>query len=476
MPLTPQQARAALAPGSVAVTAGAGTGKTFVLAERYLYYLRDRGCSPLEVVAATFTDKAAQELKSRIRSFVRAQHPDRLDWLAELEAAPISTLHSLAKRVCEEHPDKADVPASFSIIDDIEAPTWIAEQIGEALANLPAEIYDVVPYSQLKTAIEALIKDPISVRRAFDRIPEDWEQVWGEIAEQMRDRVFTELLDDSRWGDCYYVLNNTFGKSGDKLEDGRLTGLAGMAAIEDRQDVQKYLDAIKAIKTGVGSAKSWPPGDKERVNSTLKTLKELTKKVREKNLLTLDLGEADQGLALKLPYVCQAFNAVYEHLRQAKHRQRILTFEDLEVGAITALESAEVRAYYRDRFQAFLVDEFQDTNPVQAQIVNALTGLNNPQIEPASLTIVGDVKQSIYSFRRADVSVFLDFSDRIKNGGGNRVEMSLCFRTHGRLIHQINQIFKPLLQDIHQDLDASRQDAPDDRHRWRCSRSMRRRG
>lgn len=415
-------------------------------------------------------------MKSRIRSFVRAQHPDRLDWLAELEAAPISTLHSLAKRVCEEHPDKADVPASFSIIDDIEAPTWIAEQIGEALANLPAEIYDVVPYSQLKTAIEALIKDPISVRRAFDRIPEDWEQVWGEIAEQMRDRVFTELLDDSRWGDCYYVLNNTFGKSGDKLEDGRLTGLAGMAAIEDRQDVQKYLDAIKAIKTGVGSAKSWPPGDKERVNSTLKTLKELTKKVREKNLLTLDLGEADQGLALKLPYVCQAFNAVYEHLRQAKHRQRILTFEDLEVGAITALESAEVRAYYRDRFQAFLVDEFQDTNPVQAQIVNALTGLNNPQIEPASLTIVGDVKQSIYSFRRADVSVFLDFSDRIKNGGGNRVEMSLCFRTHGRLIHQINQIFKPLLQDIHQDLDASRQDAPDDRHRWRCSRSMRRRG
>lgn len=463
MPLTPQQARAALAPGSVAVTAGAGTGKTFVLAERYLYYLRDRGCSPLEVVAVTFTEKAAQELKSRIRSFVRAQHPDRLDWLAELEAAPISTLHSLAKRVCEEHPDKANVPASFSMIDDIEAPTWTAEQIGEALAGLPAEIYDVIPYSQLKRAIDTLIHDPIAVRQALDRIPEDWETVWGEIAEQMRDRVLTGLLDDPRWGDCYFVLNNTLGKAGDKLEDGRLTALTGMVAIEDRRDIQKYLDAIQAIDLRGGSKKNWPPGDVERVKAVIKTLKELTKKVRDQGLLTLELGEADRVLALKLPYLRQAFNLVCEHLRQAKHRQRILTFDDLEVGAITALEYAEVRAYYRDRFRAFLVDEFQDTNPVQAQIINALTGLNNPQADPASLTIVGDVKQSIYRFRRADVGVFLDFSDRIVAGGGDRVEMSLCFRTHDRLIGQINQIFKPLLHEIHQDLDASRRDAPDDR-------------
>ncbi len=463
MPLTPQQARAALAPGSVAVTAGAGTGKTFVLAERYLYYLRDRGCSPLEVVAATFTDKAAQELKSRIRSFVRAQHPDRLDWLAELEAAPISTLHSLAKRVCEEHPDKAGVPASFSIIDDIEAPTWIAEQIGEALANLPAEIYDVVPYSQLKIAIKMLITDPISVRQAFDRIPEDWERVWGEIVEQMRDRLFTELLNDPRWGDCYYVFNNTFGQQGDKLEEYRLTALASMTAIEDRRDVEKYLAAIQATKANCGSKKNWPPGDVERVKEAIKTLKALTKKLYEKGSLSIELGEADRILAVKLPYLRQAFNGVCEHLRQAKHRQRILTFDDLEVGAIAALGYADVRDYYRARFRAFLVDEFQDTNPVQAQIVNALTGFNDPQIEPASLTVVGDVKQSIYSFRRADVSVFLDFSDRIKTGGGDRVEMSLCFRTHDRLIKQINQIFKPLLNEIHQDLDASRQDAPDDR-------------
>ncbi|TAF55007.1 MAG: DNA helicase UvrD [Oscillatoriales cyanobacterium] len=463
MPLTPQQARAALTPGSVAVTAGAGTGKTFVLAERYLYYLRDRGYSPLEVVAVTFTDKAAQELKSRIRSFVRAQHPDRLNWLAELEAAPISTLHSLAKRVCEEHPDKAKVPASFSIIDNIEAPIWRMEQIGEALAALPAEIYDIVPYSQLKRAIDALLNDSIAARQALDCLPEDWETVWGDIAEQMRDRVLTTLLDDPRWGDCYYVLNNTVGKAGDKLEEHRLTALASMIAIEDRRELQQNLDAIQAIRTGVGSVKNWPPGDKDRVNSTLKTLKELTKKIQEKGLLTITLGDADRVLAMKLPAIRQAFHLVYEHLRQAKHRQRILTFDDLEVGAITALDYDDVCEYYRDRFQAFLVDEFQDTNPVQAQIVKALTGLNNSHVKPANLTIVGDVKQSIYRFRRADVRVFLDFSDRITAGGGDRVEMSLCFRTHDRLIQQINQIFKPLLHDIHQDLDASRQDAPDDR-------------
>ncbi|MGD1901865.1 MAG: UvrD-helicase domain-containing protein [Geitlerinemataceae cyanobacterium] len=462
MGLTPQQARAALAPGSVAVTAGAGTGKTFVLAERYLYYLRDRDCSPLEVVAATFTEKAAQELKSRIRSFVRAQHPDRLDWLAELEAAPICTLHSLAKRVCEEHPDRAGVPASFSIIDDIEAPTWMDEQLCEALANLPDEIYDAIPYSQLEAAIARLLGDPISVGQAFDRLPADWEADWGALVEEMRDRELSKLLDDPGWADCYFVLNNTCGKAGDKLEEARLNGLTAMMAIEDRREIQGYLEAIKSINLRGGSKKNWPPGDVERVKAELKTLKALTKKPLEKGSLTVELGEADRALAAKLPVLRRAFELVREHFRKAKHRQRILTFDDLEVGAIAALEHAEVRAYYRDRFRAFLVDEFQDTNPVQAQIVNALTGLGNPTEEPASLTVVGDVKQSIYSFRRADVRVFLDFSDRIVAGGGDRVEMSLCFRTHAPLIDGINKIFRPLLEDIHQDLDAARTVAPDD--------------
>jgi ATP-dependent helicase/nuclease subunit A len=98
--ITPEQQAAAYAPCSVVITAGAGTGKTHMLAERYLYYLRERNLSPLEIVAVTFTEKAAIELRSRIRTLVSQELPQRLDLLAELEAAQISTIHALSARVC----------------------------------------------------------------------------------------------------------------------------------------------------------------------------------------------------------------------------------------------------------------------------------------------------------------------------------------------------------------------------------------
>src|SRR5947209_1280116 len=104
---TPEQRMAIEADGSIAVTAGAGTGKTEMLSERYLYHLTAHNLSPLEVVAVTFTDKAAAELRSRIREKATERLPGFADLLAELEAAQISTFHSLANRICREHPEAA---------------------------------------------------------------------------------------------------------------------------------------------------------------------------------------------------------------------------------------------------------------------------------------------------------------------------------------------------------------------------------
>ena len=102
MNATEQQQQAIRAPGSVAVIAGAGTGKTHMLTERYLHHLTADSLSPLEVIAVTFTEKAAEELRSRIRERVRVRLEGREDLLAELEAAQISTIHALCARVCRE--------------------------------------------------------------------------------------------------------------------------------------------------------------------------------------------------------------------------------------------------------------------------------------------------------------------------------------------------------------------------------------
>jgi ATP-dependent helicase/nuclease subunit A len=151
--LTEEQQRAVKARSSVAVVAGAGTGKTHMLTERYFHHLSEDNYSPLEVVAVTFTEKAAGELKSRIRGRVSERMPDREDLLAELEAAQISTIHALCARICREHPDEAEVPPDFSILDELRGRLWTADRLVDALDELPAEHYEALPYPLMQVAL-----------------------------------------------------------------------------------------------------------------------------------------------------------------------------------------------------------------------------------------------------------------------------------------------------------------------------------
>ncbi|MEM6613306.1 MAG: UvrD-helicase domain-containing protein, partial [Cyanobacteria bacterium P01_C01_bin.72] len=170
-------------------------------------------------------------------------------------------------------------------------------------------------------------------------------------------------------------------------------------------------------------------------------------------LVDLDLTEADERLKLMLPALNKAYYEVKNYLSRLKLQRQVLTFSDLEIYALQALTHPDVQKYYQQRWQIFLVDEFQDTNPTQAELLTTLTAA-------AELTIVGDIKQSIYGFRRADIRVFQQFRDRILQNNGKEVILSTSFRTHKTLIDQFNQIFAPLLAENHQDLNAFRSEKP----------------
>src|SRR6185503_12454454 len=129
---------------------------------------------------------------------------------------------------------------------------------------------------------------------------------------------------------------------------------------------------------------------------------------------------------------------------------RLLDFADLEHYALAALQHVDVREHYAARWKAMLVDEFQDTNPVQEEILNALTSAG------VRLTIVGDEKQSIYGFRRADPRVF----ERFRLSIDNDVVLDKTFRTHGGLVRPLNSIFSNTLGAAHQPLDAHRMKLP----------------
>ena len=419
-------------------------GKTHLLTSRYLFYLQNKQVSPLEIVAVTFTEKAAEELRSRIRNAIKAQMPDRRDILAELEAAQISTIHALASRICAEFSELAEIPANFTVIESSQGKIWLANALEEAIAELPSQYFKVLPYSLMKQALKALLDDPYTAELALKQGIGDWQQ----LIEQNRTKALKDLVEPPTWQKARELLQTNTGAAQDKLEIVRQDTLEAIADLEQGHINNEIITCLEKIKTNVGSQKNWE--DITLVRNALKTVKNNTKELNKTGLLTSELTEADKRLEQIIPAIAAAYREVTTKLDHLKQQARVLTFSDLEIFALKALKQPQVREYYQQRWRVFLVDEFQDTNPTQAELLQALT-------QQAELTIVGDIKQSIYGFRRADIAVFADFKQQILQQQGTEVVLNKSFRTHAKLVNQINAIFQPLLGEMHQDLAAFRE-------------------
>ncbi|HIK08725.1 MAG TPA: UvrD-helicase domain-containing protein [Oscillatoriaceae cyanobacterium M33_DOE_052] len=455
MNLTPQQQTAASAKASVAVIAGAGTGKTHMLAARYLHHITSHGLSPLQVVACTFTEKAAAELRHRIRQGMQTGSQfDGLQVRSELEAAFIGTIHGLAARICREHPAAAGVPPDFTVLDEI-APLglgstgkiWLVGQLDLALDSLPDEIYEKIPYSLLRQILAALLADPIAAEKALAvKVSAD------DMASKLRQQALEQLQREAGWRDAIETLGQFAGPVSDRREQARQDALNALQLLET--DPPQALENLNSISLKGGSKKQWPDGGFQEISDAISTLKNISKKAVK--YINLQPGAADEQMAQMLPVLRRAFELSRDLIAQAKRKARVLDFADLEVYARKALQNAEVREYYAQQWQAFLVDEFQDTNPVQGEILELLLDRETRDKNSAILTIVGDAKQSIYGFRRANVELFHQWQERIVAGGGEVVELATSFRTNTQLVQNVNSIFQPILGNLHQNLDANR--------------------
>ncbi|HQX55675.1 MAG TPA: UvrD-helicase domain-containing protein, partial [Pyrinomonadaceae bacterium] len=210
MALTSDQKSAAEADGCVAVTAGAGTGKTRMLAERYLHHVRKHELSPLAIVAVTFTEKAAAELRSRIRqTLIEKLNDEKL--IAEIEAAQISTMHSLAGRICRDFYDIAGIPADFVILDELESPLWASEKFDEALGQIDVEISDDLGFKWLVGVLNELLRDPLASEKALSLGAENWRQA----IDQARADAIAALVDSDVWSDASGILSDCCGGADD---------------------------------------------------------------------------------------------------------------------------------------------------------------------------------------------------------------------------------------------------------------------
>ncbi|NJL52320.1 MAG: UvrD-helicase domain-containing protein [Hydrococcus sp. SU_1_0] len=315
----------------------------------------------------------------------------------------------------------------------------VKDGLQQALTQLSPEIFQLIPYSLLKDVLGRLLDDPYTAQKALQQGIQDWEQ----LIVNARLQAVKTIINDATWQPSQEILQQHQGQGGDKLEIIRLSVLDAIADLENAENIEMAVATIQQINLRVGSSKNWQ--DMKAVKNALTTLRDLVKRVVSQGLLDLTLGEADEQLKLMLPALTEAYQEVMGYLSRLKLQRQVLTFNDLELYALKALTNISVQDYYQQRWQVFLVDEFQDTNPTQAELLQTLTS-------KAELTIVGDIKQSIYGFRRADIRVFQQFRDRILANNGKEVILSTSFRTHETLINQLNQLFAPLLAENRQDL------------------------
>jgi ATP-dependent helicase/nuclease subunit A len=415
------------------VEAAAGTGKTTALVGRIVALVCE-GVSTLErIVAVTFTEKAAGEMKLRLRGEIeRARNaadvtPERsarfAKALSQLELARIGTIHAFCGDLLRERPVEAGVDPLFEVAAE--------DQVGDlmdrafdgwfqnALADPPDGVRRILrrrsrwqkPRDALRNAAASLAEHrdfPTTWRRdPFDRPSEIDELILG----------LTELGE----------LGSKASWSGDRLAQNlcEIKRFTDENARLERVRGRDY-DGLEAILSGVARYKSWAwKGAKRTSFGSFSRDDVLARRDAVKANLDTFLRKSNADLAPLFQEALQPALAVYEELKTRGGR---LDFLDLLVKARNLIrDNATVREELQKRCTHYFVDEFQDTDPIQAELLLLLSS-DNPQESnwlsvspiPGKLFLVGDPKQSIYRFRRADVAIYLQVKDMLLSRGGSR--------------------------------------------------------
>ena len=464
---TPVQETAITCPGSLCVTAGAGTGKTYVLVSRYLDLLGRKGdeqAGVQEILALTFTEKAAAEMKDRVRQALSAaEGEEAARFRDDLMWAGISTIHSFCARILREYALEAGLEPGFSVIEDYE----LAEMREEALYRL---LYTPLP-ERVRTAVLTCLRT-LGVRQVQETLTALYDQRWE--AEQFFTRVkntpealialWREAVEAEQRDICSQFFTSPAGDAAVVLgelatafageNDGAARYLAEASPYLKVLDPERSAETCHALaallsctgRKGMGSAKILGPDVKKRLNIAYSALKEWGDGIPH-GLLTLTVSPDDPETQETIRTL-QALGTVFSWFSDAVGRQKaqrgVIDFGDMLISTRTLLATNPVaRNGIAAKYRAIMVDEFQDTDPLQAAIISDILTATGKE---RSLFVVGDPKQSIYLFRNADVTQFKATRDRIlAEGSGREVALDTSFRSAPEIIGLVNTLFSTIL-------------------------------
>ncbi|WP_112237442.1 UvrD-helicase domain-containing protein [Kribbella monticola] len=449
------------------VEAGAGSGKTHALVDRVTtLVLRDE--IPLSSIAAvTFTEKAGAELRDRLRvEFEKARRgPDRRladAALDDLDSASIGTLHSFAQQILLAHPIEAGLPPLIDVLDEVGSSVAFEERWSELQQQLLDDDTIAEPLL-LAMAVGVELKHLRSLARLFGN---DWDLIGDRVLVDPPELVSMPDLEGlvaatARIGavaeHCMADDDRLLPKVHEIRELGLMLGTA-----TDQETQLAVLHKLRGLKVGrIGRKENWPDitkvrGDCAEVVEVAGSLVEL--------LLDACLRHLSHWVAVRVLESAE--------LRRAEGR---LEFHDLLVLARDLLRrEPSVRSALQERYQRLLLDEFQDTDPIQIELAVRIAGgaaadapdWRDVEVPPGRLFVVGDPKQSIYRFRRANIATYLTAQDLL----GETVELTTNFRTVPQVLDWVNHVFATLIQPqenaqpSYQSLSPHRSPAPTTRH------------
>jgi ATP-dependent helicase/nuclease subunit A len=393
-PPTPEQHAAIEAPGLVFVSAGAGTGKTTVLVERFARAV-DAGVDVASILVITYTERAAAELRTRIRA--RLAELGRPELTRDLDGAWISTIHGFCKRLLAQYPFAAGLDPLFRVLDESQAAVLRVEAFDEALAEFcageePDRLALLATYGS--RALRRMLTGVYETLRAAGRELElSLGDAPGLDERVQRLRAAAAARDADEGARLVELLDRNPAPES-------LLELSGYAVKRD-EDYEQARQAVEQAALNVVAA-------------------------RDRDLLQ---------------ELLRGFERSYQG---AKDRESALDFDDLQLRARNLLrDDGTIREREQLRFRQVCVDEFQDTNRLQCELIDL--------IAREELFFVGDEFQSIYRFLHADVEVFKERREQV----GDVLPLTQNWRSRPEVLAVVNHLFAATFGDEFQRLVAA---------------------
>ncbi|MBI3207940.1 MAG: UvrD-helicase domain-containing protein [Candidatus Solibacter usitatus] len=418
----------------VCVSAGPGSGKTLVLIERFRWLVETKGVDPRRILAVTFTEKAATEIKQRLNaSFASSPHHRE-----RIERAWVSTIHGFCTRLLKENAIPAALDPNFKVLNDVEAKILVRrcaeESLDHALTSHPDETRILL--HEWNTAIEdpagALLILYEAARTAG--MPIASLQIPSMPAADGWENVVAL---------AHAALNQPPGGTPNqrKSHQNLHTWSRRVIALPDNVGWRERLMLLSEVPKA-NSLKSGSP-----VRRIVIDLEETV------------LPETEGVIMLRARHkvyavIRHALLGLDNRYRGAKRDAGLLDFEDLQEGAIALLESnPAIRRRVCDSFDHVLMDELQDTNRLQWRLMNLVR-------KPGCLFAVGDINQSIYFFRHADPEVFRQYRDGLAERGDTIDELRENYRSRKEVIAAVNAVVPFLTAGVEAHQLTARRDYP----------------